>query len=105
MDLILWRHAEAEDWQPDDAHRGSDLDRALTARGEKQAARMAAWMWSAMAASQASCGTTVSPSSGISLVLPGPARTISTGAVLAMISTEPSAERSFLRSSVIRLPE
>jgi phosphohistidine phosphatase len=44
MDLILWRHAEAEDWQPDDAHRGSDLDRALTARGEKQAARMAVWL-------------------------------------------------------------
>ena len=38
MDLILWRHAEA--------HEGSegqdDLTRALTPRGEKQAARMAA---------------------------------------------------------------
>jgi phosphohistidine phosphatase len=40
MDLILWRHAEAED----DAPQGDDLQRALTARGEKQAARMAAWL-------------------------------------------------------------
>jgi phosphohistidine phosphatase len=40
MDLILWRHAEAED-----AGEGqNDLDRALTSRGEKQAARMAAWL-------------------------------------------------------------
>jgi phosphohistidine phosphatase len=39
MDLILWRHAEAEDEAP-----GGDLQRALTARGEKQAARMAAWL-------------------------------------------------------------
>ncbi len=40
MDLVLWRHAEAEDA----ADGGSDLDRALTARGEKQAARLAAWL-------------------------------------------------------------
>ena len=40
MDLILWRHAEAED----DAPGGDDLQRALTSRGEKQAARMAAWL-------------------------------------------------------------
>lgn len=40
MDLILWRHAEAED-----EHDGlADLDRALTSRGEKQAGRMAAWL-------------------------------------------------------------
>ena len=40
MDLILWRHAEALD-----AEDGSqDLDRALTARGERQAARMAHWL-------------------------------------------------------------
>jgi phosphohistidine phosphatase len=39
MDLILWRHAEAEDDAP-----GGDLQRALTSRGEKQAARMAAWL-------------------------------------------------------------
>jgi phosphohistidine phosphatase len=39
MDLILWRHAEAEDEAP-----GGDLQRPLTARGEKQAARMAAWL-------------------------------------------------------------
>lgn len=40
MDLILWRHAEAEE-----ANDGmDDLARALTPRGEKQAARMAAWL-------------------------------------------------------------
>ena len=40
MDLILWRHAEALD--ADEAHE--DIDRALTARGERQAARMATWL-------------------------------------------------------------
>ena len=44
MDLILWRHAEAEDWPEGDGQAGSDMDRSLTARGEKQAARMAAWL-------------------------------------------------------------
>ena len=37
MDLILWRHAEAEDGAPDAA-------RKLTAKGEKQAARVAEWL-------------------------------------------------------------
>ncbi|MCE5181051.1 MAG: histidine phosphatase family protein [Betaproteobacteria bacterium] len=37
MDLILWRHAEAEDSFP-------DQDRKLTGKGEKQAAKMAAWL-------------------------------------------------------------
>lgn len=37
MELILWRHADAEDRVPDEA-------RALTAKGEKQARRMAAWL-------------------------------------------------------------
>ena len=40
MDLILWRHAEAEDVEDG----SEDLARALTPRGEKQAARMAAWL-------------------------------------------------------------
>ncbi|MBC7608849.1 MAG: histidine phosphatase family protein [Polaromonas sp.] len=44
MDLILWRHAEAEDWLLGDESTGLDLDRSLTQRGEKQAARMAAWL-------------------------------------------------------------
>ena len=39
MDLVLWRHADAED-----AGRGGDLARALTARGRLQAERMAAWL-------------------------------------------------------------
>jgi phosphohistidine phosphatase len=37
MDLILWRHAEAEDGLP-------DLERRLTARGQKHAARVAEWL-------------------------------------------------------------
>jgi phosphohistidine phosphatase len=44
MDLILWRHAEAEDWPEGDPQATSDLDRSLTARGEKQAIRMASWL-------------------------------------------------------------
>ncbi|WP_427912490.1 SixA phosphatase family protein [Ramlibacter sp. MMS24-I3-19] len=40
MDLILWRHAEAED--PREGM--SDLQRVLTAKGEKQAARVGAWL-------------------------------------------------------------
>jgi len=40
MDLIFWRHAEAQEL-PDG---GDDIDRALTSRGEKQAARMATWL-------------------------------------------------------------
>lgn len=37
MDLILWRHADAEDGIPDDA-------RKLTAKGEKQARQMGQWL-------------------------------------------------------------
>ena len=40
MDLILWRHAEAVDA----ALNEDDMARTLTSRGEKQAARMAAWL-------------------------------------------------------------
>lgn len=37
MDLILWRHADAEDGKP-------DLARELTDKGRKQAARVAKWL-------------------------------------------------------------
>lgn len=37
MELILWRHAEAEPGEP-------DLGRQLTAKGIKQAARMSEWL-------------------------------------------------------------
>jgi phosphohistidine phosphatase len=37
MDLILWRHAEAEDGSPDSA-------RKLTAKGRRQAERVAKWL-------------------------------------------------------------
>lgn len=40
MDLILWRHAEAHDLQDGE----DDLNRRLTPRGEKHAARMAQWL-------------------------------------------------------------
>jgi len=40
MDLILWRHAEAEDW----VEGCDDLERSLTPRGHKQAIRMAGWL-------------------------------------------------------------
>ncbi|MFV0680204.1 SixA phosphatase family protein [Ottowia sp.] len=45
MDLILWRHAEAQDLEAQDHGAGlDDMARPLTRRGEKQAARMAAWL-------------------------------------------------------------
>ena len=37
MELILWRHAEAEDGKP-------DLARRLTQKGRSQSARVAAWV-------------------------------------------------------------
>jgi phosphohistidine phosphatase len=37
MDLILWRHADAEEGAP-------DLARKLTPKGERQAVRVAAWL-------------------------------------------------------------
>jgi len=40
MDLILWRHAEAEDARPGQG----DLDRALTPKGRQQAEHMAQWL-------------------------------------------------------------
>lgn len=43
MNLILWRHAEAEDTSP-------DMERVLTPKGKRQAARMAAWLKSQLPA-------------------------------------------------------
>jgi phosphohistidine phosphatase len=40
MDLILWRHAEAQEWEDG----CDDMARLLTPRGEKQATRMSAWL-------------------------------------------------------------
>ena len=40
MDLILWRHAEAEVLR----EGSDDLARSLTPKGERQAARMATWL-------------------------------------------------------------
>ena len=46
MDLILWRHAEAQEANAQDDRDSSaiDLARKLTSRGEKQSVRMAAWL-------------------------------------------------------------
>lgn len=56
MDLILWRHAQAEDLPAGPMHApdvpsasvgmsgDADLARRLTSRGERQAERMAAWL-------------------------------------------------------------
>lgn len=56
MDLILWRHAEAEmlrvDEAPADADLAAlDLARGLTPKGERQAQRMAEWLNRRIAAS------------------------------------------------------
>jgi len=40
MNLILWRHAEAEIVRPGE----DDLERQLTAKGRRQAERMAGWL-------------------------------------------------------------
>jgi phosphohistidine phosphatase len=54
MDLILWRHAEAHDAEPDQ----DDMERALTPKGHKQARRMAGWLTSQL---PDSCRILVSP--------------------------------------------
>ena len=54
MDLILWRHAEAFEAEPGE----SDLERALTPKGQKQARRMADWL---MAQLPEGCKILVSP--------------------------------------------
>jgi phosphohistidine phosphatase len=47
MDLILWRHAEAQV----EREGQDDLERALTPKGERQAQRMAEWLNQRMAES------------------------------------------------------
>jgi len=54
VDLILWRHAEAE-LLPEG---GTDVARRLTPKGERQAQRMAAWLNSRLAAN---CRVIASP--------------------------------------------
>ena len=54
MDLILWRHAEAFDAQEGE----SDMQRALTPKGQKQARRMADWLTSQL---PEACRILVSP--------------------------------------------
>lgn len=44
MDLILWRHAEAAECPGALPGSPQDLERVLTPRGEKQAARVAVWL-------------------------------------------------------------
>jgi phosphohistidine phosphatase len=40
VDLVLWRHAEAQDW----VEGCDDMARSLTSRGDKQATRVANWL-------------------------------------------------------------
>ena len=63
MELILWRHAEAEDPGPK-----GDFARELTKKGRKQAERMAAWLrprlegeWRVIASPAARAVQTVTP--------------------------------------------
>lgn len=63
MDLILWRHAEAEDPGPK-----GDFARELTRKGRKQAERMAEWLrprlegeWRVIASPAARAIQTVTP--------------------------------------------
>jgi phosphohistidine phosphatase len=63
MDLILWRHAEAEDPGPK-----GDLARELTKKGRRQAERMAEWLkprlegdWRVIASPAARAIQTVTP--------------------------------------------
>ena len=63
MELILWRHAEAEDAGPK-----GDLARELTKKGRKQAERMADWLrprlegkWKVIASPAARAIQTVTP--------------------------------------------
>lgn len=54
MELILWRHAEAEDGIP-------DAERALTKKGLKQADKMAAWLKTQLADKMNDARIIVSP--------------------------------------------
>lgn len=54
MELILWRHAEAEPGEPGEP----DSARQLTAKGQKQAAKMAEWLDSML---PSGCRILVSP--------------------------------------------
>lgn len=47
INLILWRHAEAEM----DSDSGNDVDRVLTRRGRKDASKMAKWLYQHLPAS------------------------------------------------------
>jgi len=57
MDLILWRHAEAEDPQPGQP----DAKRRLTPRGQKQARKMAHWLRDHLPHGGKGCRILVSP--------------------------------------------
>jgi phosphohistidine phosphatase len=57
MDLILWRHAEAEDPAPNQP----DARRRLTPRGQKQAKKMARWLREHLPKGGKGCRILVSP--------------------------------------------
>ena len=72
MDLILWRHADAQDGNP-------DLERPLTAKGRLQARKMAAWLNQRMpqearilvSPAPENHGVLISPAAVVSVAKPG----------------------------------
>ena len=69
MDLILWRHAEAEEGSP-------DLARRLTQRGHKHAVRMAEWLQQRLPAKFAVLASPAERTRQTALALGAPFRTV-----------------------------
>ena len=90
MELILWRHAEAEDIA------SNDLARRLTPRGERQAARMADWLGSRL-------GDSAQRSSQWHVIASPAVRAQQTAAALGLlIETIPLLAPDALAESVLR---
>jgi phosphohistidine phosphatase len=69
MDLILWRHAEAEDGAP-------DLERRLTAKGHKHAIRVAEWLLQRLPAKFAVLASPAVRAQATAAALGAPVRTV-----------------------------
>jgi phosphohistidine phosphatase len=80
MEIILWRHAEAEDGPLG----GNDAARALTRRGHKQAAKMAAWLSERL---PGDCRVLVSPATRTQETAAALRRPFTTSAALAVGAT------------------
>ncbi len=80
MDLILWRHAEAEDGAP-------DLERRLTAKGHKHAARVAEWLLQRLPAKFTVLASPAVRAQGTAAALGVPIRTVDALAPGASVRT------------------